>query len=486
MMLKTSFYNEIIPIAETNEFLLYNIFSGGLSVLQESMGTLLTRLSAQNSFSIDDYDDHRQELQRLYDQGFLVDVEMDEAQQYRLQYDLAQQAKYRGSSDIGITIGTTILCNMGCPYCFETVKPNKTLRDESVQKAIVHYIEDMINRAPVRQWNSMTVAWYGGEPLINKDAIEILSKGLLALSDRYSIPYDASIITNGLLLDAETWQFLKANRVSSVQVTIDGAKEVHDRYRPLKAAQGRNYEKILEHLTMLPEGMQLTIRINTDKRVAASLPQLLDDLYAYGLWPQRHKAVSLSLAWLRPYDGADVSKMVQLTQDEYFDVSNQFIRMKLDRYNAWAAENAAELGRLKWHTPSQQSDCATFVSPYFFTFDPDGNIHKCWETIHDDKKGSGANVFQPWNEADFNHYTQYARTQVHPVCAACKFNPVCEGLSCAHDALHDIKEDHFPCTPWKKNLGRYFKEMYLEMREHPDRVVFKSDKEKAHQTHANK
>jgi uncharacterized protein len=236
----------------------------------------------------------------------------------------------------------------------------------------------------------------------------------------------------------------------------------------------------------MPEGMQATIRVNTDKRVAATFGRLLDDLEEYGLWPQRHHAVTLALAWLRPYEGADVSQMVHLTQDEYFDVSNRFIRMKLERYNAWAANNAREQGRLKWHTPSQQSDCATFVSPYFFTFDPEGKIHKCWETIHDDRKSSGSDVFRQWNEQDFDKYLDYKRTDVHPVCAACKFNPVCEGLSCAYDALHDIKEDHFPCTPWKRNLKGYFKEMYTEMLKNPELVVLKSDKAKAHQTHANK
>jgi uncharacterized protein len=50
---------------------------------------------------------------------------------------------------------------------------------------------------------------------------------------------------------------------------------------------------------MMPLGMDATIRINTDKRVAATLDQFLDDLYSYGLWPQRHQAVSLKLSWLR-------------------------------------------------------------------------------------------------------------------------------------------------------------------------------------------
>ncbi|SKC83326.1 radical SAM/SPASM domain-containing protein [Ohtaekwangia koreensis] len=486
MKLKSSFYNEIIPVEETDEALLYNIVSGGLNIISMPLANMLSSVPAGETIDMEQYPQFDNELQQLFDDGFLVAPEINEVEQYRDDYINTQSNKYKNSGHIGLTIGTTILCNMGCPYCFEVVKPNKTLRDEKVLQGIVSYIEDMINNAPVKKWSSLSITWYGGEPLINKQAIEFLSQKFIALSEQYHIPYEASIITNGIYLDMETWQFLKANKVSSLQVTVDGAKEVHDAYRPLKNSKGKNYEKIMENLSMMPEGIDLTIRINTDKRVAATFDRFFDDLSSYGIWPQRHKQVSLALAWLKAYEGAPTADMVYLSQDEFFEVSNKFSITKVDRFNRWAQHNSELKARIRWNIPQKQSDCSTYVSPYFFTFDPDGTIHKCWETVHDTQKSSGVNVFRRWTPSDFEKYLNYSRTKVHPICAACKFNPVCGGLSCAYDALHDLTEDKFPCTVWKTRLGDYFKSMYLLKLKEPDRVSFKEVKMDDHQTHANK
>src|SRR5690606_14313698 len=134
-----SFYNQLIPIEETSEYLLYNILNGGLRVLDDSTGRLLLDLSNLDSFDVEDYNDYHDVIQELLDEGFLVDFYIDERESYQQDYHTSQLAKYRNNSYIGLTIGTTILCNMGCPYCFQTVKPNKTLRDEKVINGIVTY-----------------------------------------------------------------------------------------------------------------------------------------------------------------------------------------------------------------------------------------------------------------------------------------------------------------------------------------------------------
>ena len=484
--LKQSFYNELIPVEETKESLLYNIVTGGLTVVNQAVSAVLKSVSDQPHFSISEYAEVEEELWDLHESGFLVDYHTDERAQYQANYIKTQDQKFRNNSHIGLTIGTTILCNMGCPYCFEVVKPNKTLRDEKVIDGIGDYIEGMINTADVQHWSSLSIIWYGGEPLINKEAIEKLSERFVQMSAQYDIPYSASIISNGILLDKDTWQFLKKNQVTDVQITIDGAKEVHNKYRPLKNAKGKNYEKILENLSVMPLGMNATIRVNTDRQVANSLEQLLDDLYSYGIWPQRYDAVSIDLAWLRSYEGADTSGLASLSNEEFFDIRHEFRMLQSKRFNNFAEANGMPSAKVKWHLPSKQSDCATYVSPYFFTFDPEGTIHKCWETVHDTKKSSGTDVFKRWNPDDFKRYLDYSRTKVHPVCYNCKFNPVCEGLSCAYDTLESLKEEEFPCTPWKAKLPDYFKKMYAMMQERPNEVLFSQQKENELQTHSNK
>ncbi|SFW13437.1 radical SAM/SPASM domain-containing protein [Chitinophaga sancti] len=485
-MIKFSHYNELIPIRSSGDYLLYNIISGGLQVLTNRLGKVVSELSVLPEFTPAAYPALEEELSRLASLGFFVDNQLDEIANYQQNYHNSQLRKYTDNSHIGLTIGTTITCNMGCPYCFEVIKPNKSLRDKEVVEGIAAYIEDMIQRAPVKKWSSLSIVWYGGEPLINKEAIRQLSAHFIPLCEKYNIAYDASIITNGILLDRENWFFLKENQVKDVQITIDGSKEVHDVYRPLKSRGGKNYEKILEHLSMMPLGMNANIRINTDKRVAATLPALLDDLQAYGIWPQRFREVSIKLAWMRAYKDADIADLRFMTQEEFFEAEHAFSELLIEKFASWPGHTNVKPPKLKWKFPEKQSDCATYVSPYSFTFDTEGTIHKCWETIHDTRKSSGQQVFASWDPEDFRKYLDYNRTTVHPTCYNCKFNPVCEGLSCAYDTLNMLKENELPCTAWKTQLPAYFEKMYDLMQENEDRVVIATPKNTAHQTHANK
>lgn len=484
--IKFSFYNELIEVPETDEYLLYNIISGALNVLDSEVGNLMRTIQHLTSFELGDYLQYEEVLGDLFNSGYFVSAAVDETKAYENDFHAKRKRRYETSGHIGLTIGTTITCNMDCPYCFETVKPNKTLRDPKVLAGILSYVEDMIANAPVEKWSTLSITWYGGEPLINTEAIEFLSEKFIAICEKNDMEFDGSIITNGILLDEKTWQILKQSEVNSLQITIDGAKETHNIFRPLKSANHSNYEKILENVSLMPEGMDLTIRVNTDKKVAATFDEFMDDLYDHGIWPQRYKNVSLSLAHLKHYPGANVSNMDVLSEEEFFEVSQEFNRMKVKRYNAWGSQHNLNKAKLRWHTPAKESDCATWVSPYFFTFDPEGGIHKCWETFHDKSKSTGVEVFEKYNKDDFKKYLEYSRTDVHPVCQSCKFNPVCTGLSCAYDAIYEIEEEKFPCTIWKTKLDDYFKSMYLEKLENPEGIEFKVSKAAEIQTHANK
>lgn len=486
MSLKNSFYNELVAIEEIDKFLIYNIQQGGLRVIDSEIGEFLSSLGSEDCFMIKDYPWMLETLIELEEGGFLVAKDLDERLLHRETFLENQKSKTLGPSHIGLTIGTTILCNMGCSYCFQAVRPNSSLRDEKIITGIVNFIEDMIMKAPVEKWEGISVTWFGGEPLVNKECIEKLTPGLYGLSQKFNIPYDAVIITNGILLDSSAWQFLRENHVSSLQVTIDGAKEVHDIYRPLKNPNTANYEKILENIAVMPADFSLVIRINTDKRVAASLPRLLDDFEKYGLWPQRHADISMTLAWLKAYKGADVSNMINLTREEFFEIENEFSKLKVDRFNKWAKANDKEPSKLKWRTPEKQGDCPTWVSPYSFAIDPEGGVHKCWETLHDKATSSGKEVGQEWNAEDYKKYSSYSRTTVHPTCYNCKFNPVCEGLSCSHDAVDVVDDSDLPCTPWKTMLSSYFKKMYLEKLTYPNEISFKRTRDAVVRTHSNK
>ena len=93
----------------------------------------------------------------------------------------------------------------------------------------------------------LSVAWFGGEPLVGMPVIESLSQRIIALCKEKNVQYSASIITNGYLLTKEVAEKLKEYHVRSAQITVDGPKEIHDTRRPMANGQG-TYDVIMEHL----------------------------------------------------------------------------------------------------------------------------------------------------------------------------------------------------------------------------------------------
>ncbi|MBS0032096.1 radical SAM/SPASM domain-containing protein [Chitinophaga sp. 22321] len=482
--LKISFYTVLIPIKEEEEYLIYNTLNGGLMVIPTAAGDLL-QLSQNAGTPVDVTDPGISVMvPDLYEKGFLIDDSIQEREELHRKYK-EQRASMKTAKEaaIRLTIGTTMVCNMGCPYCFEFVKPNKSLKNENHIQSIISYLEDMIQQSQVDKWKGLHITWYGGEPLINREAIIKLTPRLKELCAANNMPYGANIITNGIYLTKENWFLLKEHDVNSVQVTIDGAQEVHDSYRPLKGKEGKkNYVQILENLSMMPAGMQANIRINLDKKVAASVPRLFADLEKYGIWPQRYKQVSVEVAWLRTYEEAgedDTSS--RLDAHEYFDALLEFRKLQLSIFNTWAAGNNIKSGRLKWLLPELQEECGTWVSPYGIVLDPEGYIHKCWETIHDEKRSIN-HISEGYKLPDFTDYLNYDRFEVHESCYNCQYLPVCDQLSCSVQAINKKP----PCTHWKTQTIPALKSQYLLMKENPEMIALPFHQEKENTGHSNK
>lgn len=484
-MYKLSYYNTLIPVPEENEYLLYNSLSGGLEVLPWVIGEILNEQQSNESFSFDFFPEHIDSFKYLLEREYLVEATVDEKQAFYTTYTESIDKRInRKEGEISLTIGTTIMCNMGCPYCFEFNKPNKLLRDPENINSIIFYIEDMIAKAPVERFHNMAVTWYGGEPLINKQAIEELTPRLLALCEKHSMTYYSNIITNGLLLTQENWRLLEKHSVYQAQVTIDGNKDTHEKYRPLKGKSGNNYFKILENLSHLPESIHLTIRINTDKEVAKVIPELMSDLQVFGIWPQKRNTVNISVAWLRVYDEAQETETAErFTAEEFFDYEIEFRLLKMNIFNRWAKENNLRYAKLQWKLPAFASECGTWVSPYSFVIDPEANVHKCWETIHDKDQGV-KNASKGFNLEDLKPYTSYDRFKLdNNECATCKALPICDSLSCSHEAL---KKGKPTCTPWKTKLGESLKNQYTFMKNNPDKMIAPFSNDSVNSGHSNK
>ena len=132
-------------------------------------------------------------------------------------------------------------CNLNCSYCFASQGKyhgdRAMMSFEVGKRAFDFLIENSGNR------RNLEVDFFGGEPLMNFDVVTQLVKYARSIEKQHNKNFRFTLTTNGVLVDDDVIDF--ANReMSNVVLSLDGRKEVHDRYRVDYAGNG-SWEKIV-------------------------------------------------------------------------------------------------------------------------------------------------------------------------------------------------------------------------------------------------
>ena len=132
-------------------------------------------------------------------------------------------------------------CNLNCAYCFAS--QGKYHGDRAIMSLEVgkRALDFLIENSPGR--TNLEVDFFGGEPLMNFDMIKDLVAYARVREKQCGKNFRFTLTTNGVLVDDDVIDF--ANReMSNVVLSLDGRKEVHDRYRVDYAGNG-SWEKIV-------------------------------------------------------------------------------------------------------------------------------------------------------------------------------------------------------------------------------------------------
>jgi len=142
------------------------------------------------------------------------------------------------------------LCNLACEYCFYLEKqalfgPGEQCRMSD--EVLVAFISNYITSQPTP---FVEFVWQGGEPtLLGVDFFRRVMELQKQFSGHKAIAN--SLQTNGTLLDDEWCRFLKSNNFL-VGISLDGPKEIHDRYRRDRKGNGA-FDRVMHGLRLLQE-----------------------------------------------------------------------------------------------------------------------------------------------------------------------------------------------------------------------------------------
>lgn len=315
-------------------------------------------------------------------------------------------------------------CNMRCRYCFyaDEGQNRETALMGRMSSAVLH---TLVDKALARAGGDCTFAFQGGEPtLAGLDFFQDFSEYTARHPNPNRVRIRCAVQTNGCALD-EAWARWFAENHVLVGVSLDGPKEIHDRYRVDTAGRG-TYTRVAAALRMLEK---YHVDYNILTVVTAANVRRAGQLYSY--FKKSGCRYQQYIECLDPIGEAPGGHDYSLSPSRYetflknlFDV--WYLDMRAGRYvyNRYF-ENLMIL--LDGGTPencSQRGSC----SPQW-VIEADGSVYPCdfyaldqWklgniteDSFEEMESRRQALGFIRWSE------------RVPEECAACRWYPLCRG-----------------------------------------------------------
>ena len=144
------------------------------------------------------------------------------------------------------------VCNLNCSYCFASqgkYHGDRAIMSYEVGKQALDFLV-----ANSKGRRNLEVDFFGGEPLMNFDVVKRLVAYARSIEKAAGKNFRFTLTTNGVLIDDDVIDF--ANKeCSNVVLSLDGRKEIHDKYRVDYAGNG-SWEKIVPKFQKLVEARE--------------------------------------------------------------------------------------------------------------------------------------------------------------------------------------------------------------------------------------
>ncbi len=143
-----------------------------------------------------------------------------------------------------ITLQVTHQCNLRCSYCvYSGGYLNRRHSDKAMSlETAIKGIDFLINNSSDSR--RLNIGFYGGEPLLRFDFIKKCIEYAEEKAEGKTLSFN--ITSNGTIVDDKKIEYFEAHDVN-LMISLDGAKEVHDRNRRF-ANGGGSFDKIMENL----------------------------------------------------------------------------------------------------------------------------------------------------------------------------------------------------------------------------------------------
>ncbi len=155
---------------------------------------------------------------------------------------MAQTFKERSGNVIkALCLHIAHTCNLNCSYCFASQGKYNGERAVMSFEVGKQALDFLIANSGTR--HNLEVDFFGGEPLMNWQVVKDLVLYARSIEQQHNKNFRFTLTTNGILIDDDVIDFCN-REMSNVVLSLDGRKEIHDRYRVDYAGNG-SWEKVV-------------------------------------------------------------------------------------------------------------------------------------------------------------------------------------------------------------------------------------------------
>ena len=329
-----------------------------------------------------------------------------------------------------LCILTTYECNLRCWYCVQ--KHSGEQMSIGTQEKTKNFIKRFIEEEHLK---SLHISFFGGEPLMNPDAIANISTYAKKMCKKHAIPFHNSITTNGTLIDNDLIEMFKEVELTDFQITIDGTRDYHNKVKKSKYIID-TYRIVCSNITQLLTKMpncDVTIRYNyTAKNLSLAVADDLIDSF--------DEKLRKNLEFLpRQVWQEDDSRIDENLLKELIDIIQQ---------NGFKVNKTVDMDYAQCYAESK----------YFFNIFHNGKIDKCGNISPNKAIGeilSDGRV--SWKKSLSTVYEHLAN--LSPPCLNCKYFPICFGPCLIR--RRSASETKQPLRCLYSNPDKYFEQVIL-------------------------
>lgn len=266
-------------ISQDDRFYIYNTLSNSLLEVDNIIFHHL--IECKNKVCDIDCSNIDQDIfQELHKRLFITDNDDDDF----LKYKSIISMQRRNDTVMHLTLAPTMECCFNCHYCFERIKEKGSMK-EDIMDSIVDYVCSNPNLKKLR------LTWFGGEPLMAAGTMGLFYDKLMT---RWKNDFSSNIITTGYHLNERIIKELQRMQVSSMQITLDGVRETHNR---IKNNNGNEdvFEKVIQNIEMTndiaPE-IYIVIRVNLTMENSHEYNCIVQVSCQKTIRPQKHRCPS--------------------------------------------------------------------------------------------------------------------------------------------------------------------------------------------------